>query len=98
MMSMAGRPPSAAIASRVQMERLSVHRHRRTNTMQENCPCTSARDAEPERGVGTPAKRPRWPNGRCRMHGGMSPGAPKGNKNELKHRRYTAEAIAGRRK
>jgi len=37
------------------------------------------------------------PNGRCRMHGGMSPGAPKGNRNALKHGRYTAEAIAGRR-
>jgi uncharacterized protein YjcR len=31
------------------------------------------------------------------MHGGMSPGAPKGNKNALKHGRYTAEAIANRR-
>jgi len=38
------------------------------------------------------------PNGRCRMHGGMSPGAPKGNKNALKHGRYTNEAIAERRK
>jgi hypothetical protein len=38
------------------------------------------------------------PNGRCRMHGGMSPGAPRGNKNALKHGRYTAEAIARRRK
>jgi hypothetical protein len=37
------------------------------------------------------------PNGRCRMHGGMSPGAPKGNKNAFKHGRYTAEAIARRR-
>jgi uncharacterized protein YjcR len=37
------------------------------------------------------------PNGRCRMHGGMSTGAPKGNKNALKHGRYTAEAIARRR-
>ncbi len=27
---------------------------------------------------------------------GMSPGAPKGNKNALKHGRYTAEAIAHR--
>jgi len=36
-------------------------------------------------------------NGRCRMHGGPSPGAPKGNKNALKHGRYTAEAIARRR-
>jgi hypothetical protein len=37
------------------------------------------------------------PNGRCRMHGGPSPGAPKGNKNALKHGRYSAEAIAERR-
>ena len=31
------------------------------------------------------------------MHGGPSPGAPKGNKNALKHGRYTARAIAQRR-
>jgi hypothetical protein len=31
------------------------------------------------------------------MHGGTSPGAPKGNKNAFKHGRYTAEAIARRR-
>jgi hypothetical protein len=30
------------------------------------------------------------------MHGGLSPGAPKGNKNALKNGRYTAEAIARR--
>jgi len=30
------------------------------------------------------------------MHGGKSPGAPKGNKNALKHGHYSAEAIAGR--
>jgi uncharacterized protein YjcR len=37
------------------------------------------------------------PNGRCRLHGGKSTGAPKGNKNALKHGRYAAEAIARRR-
>jgi hypothetical protein len=37
------------------------------------------------------------PNGRCRLHGGLSLGAPKGNKHALKHGRYTAEAIAERR-
>jgi hypothetical protein len=37
------------------------------------------------------------PNGRCRLHGGLSPGAPKGNRNALKHGRYTAEALASRR-
>ncbi len=36
------------------------------------------------------------PNGRCRMHGGKSPGAPKGNNNALKHGLYTAEAISDR--
>ena len=35
---------------------------------------------------------------RCRMHGGATgSGAPTGNKNALKHGRYTAEAIALRR-
>ncbi len=46
---------------------------------------------------GNPCQSPAMKNGRCRMHGGMSPGAPKGNKNALKHGRYTAEAIARRR-
>ena len=36
-------------------------------------------------------------NGRCRMHGGKFPGAPKGNRNARKHGRYSAEAIALRR-
>jgi uncharacterized protein YjcR len=31
------------------------------------------------------------------MHGGKSPGAPKGNKNAFKHGRYSAQAIARRR-
>ncbi len=46
---------------------------------------------------GQPCQAPAMPNGRCRMHGGKSPGAPKGNKNALKHGRYTADAIAKRR-
>ena len=36
-------------------------------------------------------------NGRCRMHGGKSPGAPKGNDHAVKHGRYTGKAIAERR-
>jgi uncharacterized protein YjcR len=46
---------------------------------------------------GKPCQSPAMKNGRCRMHGGASPGAPKGNRNALKHGRYTAEAISGRR-
>ncbi|MEQ9259234.1 MAG: hypothetical protein RIG84_09045 [Roseovarius sp.] len=36
-------------------------------------------------------------NGRCRMHGGKSPGAPTGNDNARKHGLYTADAISERR-
>jgi uncharacterized protein YjcR len=31
------------------------------------------------------------PNGRCRMHGGTSPGAPKGNRNAWKHGFYSRQ-------
>jgi uncharacterized protein YjcR len=34
---------------------------------------------------------------RCRLHGGLSTGAPKGNQNAFKHGRYTAKAIAQRK-
>jgi hypothetical protein len=46
---------------------------------------------------GSRCRSPAMPNGRCRMHGGLSPGAPKGNRNAFKHGRYAAEAIARRR-
>jgi hypothetical protein len=46
---------------------------------------------------GTPCAGMAMPNGRCRMHGGTSPGAPKGNRNAWKHGHYSAEAIALRR-
>jgi uncharacterized protein YjcR len=46
---------------------------------------------------GTPCRSPAMPNGRCRMHGGKSPGAPKGNQNALRHGRYSAKDIARRR-
>jgi hypothetical protein len=43
---------------------------------------------------GSLCQSPAMKNGRCWMHGGTSPGAPKGNKNALKHGRYSAKAIA----
>ncbi|WP_109565860.1 HGGxSTG domain-containing protein [Jannaschia seohaensis] len=46
---------------------------------------------------GGPCRSPAMPNGRCRMHGGKSPGAPIGNNNARKHGRYTADAVAERR-
>ena len=43
---------------------------------------------------GTSCLNPAMPNGRCRMHGGKNPGAPKGNRNALKHGRYSQESLA----
>ena len=46
---------------------------------------------------GKPCRSPAMPNGRCRMHGGKSPGAPKGNRNAWKHGHYSAETITMRK-
>jgi hypothetical protein len=46
---------------------------------------------------GSPCQSPAMLNGRCRLHGGPSPGAPKGNRNAFRHGRYSAKAIANRR-
>jgi uncharacterized protein YjcR len=48
------------------------------------------------RRTGKPCRQPAMANGRCRMHGGKA-GAPRGNKNALKHGYYTAQAISNRR-
>ncbi|WP_424022219.1 HGGxSTG domain-containing protein [Polymorphobacter fuscus] len=46
---------------------------------------------------GTLCQSPAMPNGRCRIHGGLNPGAPKGNRNAWKHGRRSREAIELRR-
>jgi uncharacterized protein YjcR len=46
--------------------------------------------------AGTPCLSPAMPNGRCRMHGGKSTGAPKGNKNAWRHGHYSAAVKAAR--
>lgn len=45
----------------------------------------------------TACQSPAMPNGRCRMHGGASPGAPPGNRNAHKHGGYGREMRAIRR-
>jgi hypothetical protein len=47
--------------------------------------------------TGEPCRSAAMKNGRCRMHGGKSSGAPKGNQNALKHGNYTAAAQAALR-
>ena len=73
------------------------HRNQRINPMQSKLPMHLSPRCGARTRSGSPCQSPAMPNGRCRMHGGKSPGAPKGNRNALKHGRYTAEAIARRR-
>jgi hypothetical protein len=40
---------------------------------------------------GTDCQCPAMPNGRCRLHGGKSPGPPLGNRNAYKHGLRSAE-------
>jgi len=45
----------------------------------------------------TPCQSPAMPNGRCRMHGGKSPGAPTGMDNgNYKHGQQTTEKLQER--
>ena len=49
------------------------------------------------RTTGFACQSPAMANGRCRMHGGKSPGAPAGNKRALKHGGRSAELVAWRK-
>jgi hypothetical protein len=65
--------------------------------MQSKLPMHRSRRCGARTRSGRRCQSPAMPNGRCRMHGGLSPGPPKGNSNAFKHGRYTADAIANRR-
>jgi hypothetical protein len=41
-----------------------------------------------------PCQSPAMKNGRCRMHGGPSPGVPKGKQHAYKHGRYSVVGVA----
>jgi hypothetical protein len=82
-------------SSRTQGEDLSANQ--RINAMQSKSPMHLSRRCGARTRSGSRCRSPAMPNGRCRMHGGSSPGAPRGNKNALKHGHYTAEALAQRR-
>jgi glucans biosynthesis protein len=67
------------------------------NPMQNKLPMHQSPRCEAKTRKGIPCQSPAMPNGRCRMHGGKSPGAPKGNRNAWKHGRYSAETLQARR-
>ena len=64
--------------------------------MQKTLPLHHSKRCLAKTRSGKPCQSHAMPNGRCRMHGGLSTGAPKGNQNALKHGLYTADAIAER--
>jgi len=73
------------------------HQKHRNNPMQSKLPMHTSRRCGASTRSGQACRAGAMPNGRCRMHGGLSPGPPLGNKNALKHGRYTPEASARRR-
>src|SRR4051794_6567498 len=91
-----GRPLSALSRRRVEfraeMKGNLMHKHK-------PLPMHLSRRCGAKTRSGSPCRSPAMPNGRCRMHGGASQGAPKGKRNgNYRHGRFTNDAIAGRRK
>src|SRR5680860_301233 len=74
-----------------------IEQNQRINPMQSGLPMHLSRRCGARTRSGSPCRSPALRNGRCRMHGGLSPGPPKGNANARKHGFYTAKAIAERR-
>ncbi|MGZ8285363.1 MAG: HGGxSTG domain-containing protein [Allosphingosinicella sp.] len=67
-----------------------------TNNPMEPAPLRNAPRCRARTRRGTECRSPGMPNGRCRLHGGKSPGAPKGNKNAWKHGLRSAAWLAQR--
>jgi hypothetical protein len=74
-----------------------LHRRTKNKPMQSNLPMHQSPRCGARTRRGSQCRSPAMPNGRCRMQGGPSPGAPKGNRNAFKHGHYTAKAIEDRR-
>jgi hypothetical protein len=71
---------------------------RRNYPMQSRSPMHLSPRCGARTRAGTSCRSPAMANGRCRMHGGKAPGAPPGNSHAFRHGRYSAQAVAERRK
>lgn len=73
------------------------NKNHRNKPMQSQLPMhLSQRCRAHSRRSGKPCRNGAMNNGRCRMHGGKATGAPRGNKNALKHGNYSAKEQARR--
>jgi hypothetical protein len=86
-------PPQIIELARRQGTPMPMRHKRNTGPMLSSARCGAKTRA------GVPCRSPSvYGKRRCRMHGGAAgSGAPRGNKNALKHGRYTREAIAERK-
>jgi hypothetical protein len=65
--------------------------------MQNKLPMHLSRRYGAQTRSGSRCRSPAMPNGRCRLHGGISPGAPRGNKNAPKLSAAAAQGQAENR-
>jgi hypothetical protein len=86
-----------AVVGMVEHRGVGFNRNQRINPMQSSLPMHLSSRCGARTRSGSACQSPAMPNGRCRMHGGPSTGAPRGNRNAYKHGLYSAEAIARRR-
>ena len=67
------------------------------DTSQQLTPIDETRRCGARTRGGRPCWRPAMPNGKCRIHGGLSPGAPRGSANgRFKDGYWTREAVEER--
>jgi hypothetical protein len=86
-----------AVVGVVETRGVGIARNRRNNPLQSSLPMHLSRRCGAQTRCGCPCQSPAMPNGRCRLHGGLSPGAPKGNRNARKHGQYAVDAMVRRR-
>jgi hypothetical protein len=95
----AGTSDSQLLADDVESRREHASAHARRRSRRQGANLSRRHSACRARArSGQPCQAPAMPNGRCRIHGGKATGAPKGNRNAVKHGFYSAEIVAHRRK
>lgn len=92
-----GEPGVSSTGEDAEMVNNLMRRGRLKNGNPPGDPSTAPRCGSKTRAGGV-CQQPAMENGRCRMHGGKNPGAPRGERNgNYRHGLRTMEAIADRR-